>query len=73
MPDFQRIDPEANYTTAEAAALTGATVEAVRAAVRAAVGFEPRFHHTPLAGLCPACAARAATTTEEGTHRVRAR
>ena len=55
------------------AVLPPETVEAVRAAVRAAVGFEPRFHHTPLAGLCPACAARAATTTEEGTHRVRAR
>jgi Fur family ferric uptake transcriptional regulator len=28
----------------------------VRAAVRAATGFTPRFDHFPLAGLCPRCA-----------------
>jgi len=27
----------------------------VRAAIRAATGFEPRFDHFPLAGLCPRC------------------
>jgi len=27
----------------------------VRAAVRAAVGYEPRFSHFPLTGLCPSC------------------
>lgn len=27
----------------------------VRAAVREAVGYEPRFSHFPLTGLCPAC------------------
>jgi Fur family ferric uptake transcriptional regulator len=27
----------------------------VRAAVRAAVGYEPRFSHFPLTGLCPPC------------------
>jgi Fur family ferric uptake transcriptional regulator len=30
----------------------------VRHAVRAAVGFEARFGHQPLPGLCPACAGR---------------
>lgn len=30
----------------------------VRAAVRAATGFTPRFDHFPLAGLCPRCAGR---------------
>jgi Fe2+ or Zn2+ uptake regulation protein len=32
-------------------------LDAVRAAVRAAVGYEARFSHTPLAGLCPSCRA----------------
>ena len=32
------------------------TAAAIRGAVRDAVGFEPFFHHFPLAGLCPACA-----------------
>ena len=27
----------------------------VREAVRAAVGYEPRFNHFPLTGLCPTC------------------
>src|SRR5262249_27514444 len=27
----------------------------IRTAVRAATGFEPRFDHFPLAGLCPRC------------------
>jgi Fur family transcriptional regulator, ferric uptake regulator len=39
------------------AVLPPEAADAVRAAVRAAVGFEPRFDHTPLSGLCPACAA----------------
>jgi Fur family ferric uptake transcriptional regulator len=55
------------------AVLPPETAAAIRAAVRAAVGFEPRFHHTPLAGLCPACAGRAATTTGEGSRRARPR
>jgi Fur family ferric uptake transcriptional regulator len=50
------------------AVLPPETAEAVRAAVRAAVGFEPRFDHFPLAGLCPACAA--ARPTAEETHHV---
>jgi Fur family transcriptional regulator, ferric uptake regulator len=49
------------------AVLPAETAEAVRAAVRAAVGFEPHFHHFPLAGLCPACAA-ARPDTEESRH-----
>jgi Fur family ferric uptake transcriptional regulator len=49
------------------AVLPPETADAVRAAVRAAVGFEPRFDHTPLAGLCPACAA-ARPTDEESLH-----
>ena len=31
-------------------------LDGVRAAVRAAVGYEPRFAHFPLVGLCPDCA-----------------
>lgn len=33
-------------------------LRAVRAAVREAVGYEPRFNHFPLTGLCPACKER---------------
>jgi Fur family ferric uptake transcriptional regulator len=33
-------------------------LRAVRAAVREAVGYEPRFSHFPLTGLCPACKER---------------
>jgi Fur family transcriptional regulator, ferric uptake regulator len=40
------------------AVLPPATAETVRSVVRAAVGFEPHFHHFPLAGLCPQCASR---------------
>lgn len=32
------------------------TLEGVRDAVRAAVGYEARFSHFPLVGLCPDCA-----------------
>ena len=35
--------------------------ERLRRAVRATVGFVPRFDHTPLAGLCARCAERATT------------
>ena len=35
--------------------------ERLREAVRATVGFVPRFDHTPLAGLCARCAERAST------------
>jgi Fur family transcriptional regulator, ferric uptake regulator len=36
--------------------LPHAALDAVRASVRAAVGYQARFTHSPLAGLCPACA-----------------
>jgi len=36
-------------------ALPPSALEGVRAAVRAATGFEPRFTHFPIMGLCPAC------------------
>ena len=50
------------------------TAGAVRAAVRAATGFEPRFDHMPLTGLCPACLARrAAESHPEETPHVRPR
>ena len=39
--------------------LEAGAVAAIRAAVRAAVGFDVSFAHFPLAGLCPACAAEA--------------
>jgi Fur family transcriptional regulator, ferric uptake regulator len=39
--DFERVAP--------------AVLHAVRQAVRDAVGYEARFSHFPLAGLCPAC------------------
>jgi len=48
------------------AVLPPETADALRAVVRAAVGFEPRFHHTPLAGLCAACAARRPAPQEPG-------
>jgi Fe2+ or Zn2+ uptake regulation protein len=35
------------------------TLDVVRAAVRDAVGYQARFIHTPLAGLCPACSTEA--------------
>jgi Fur family ferric uptake transcriptional regulator len=40
------------------AVVPAATADAIRAAVRDATGFVPRFDHSPLAGLCPACATR---------------
>ena len=33
------------------------SLDGVRAAVRAATGFEARFSHFPIVGLCPRCAA----------------
>jgi Fe2+ or Zn2+ uptake regulation protein len=33
-------------------------LDAVRSAIRAATGFEPRFHHFPISGVCPDCSAR---------------
>ena len=36
--------------------LDAEALESVRDAVRAATGFEARFSHFPIAGLCPACA-----------------
>ena len=39
-------------------AVAPAELDDVRAAVLAAVGYRARFTHFPLAGLCPACAAR---------------
>jgi Fur family ferric uptake transcriptional regulator len=35
-----------------------ARLEGVRAAVRAALGYEARFGHHPLVGLCPGCSGR---------------
>jgi Fur family ferric uptake transcriptional regulator len=49
------------------AALPAASVSAIRAAVRGAVGFEARFDHFPLAGLCPACAG-SCETNERPAH-----
>ena len=43
---------------------------ALRHAVRSATGFEARFSHLPLPGLCPRCHA---ATTMNGGHDVRAR
>jgi Fur family ferric uptake transcriptional regulator len=37
------------------AAVARDVLREVRAAVRAAVGYEPRFSHFPLTGLCPSC------------------
>jgi Fur family transcriptional regulator, ferric uptake regulator len=39
-------------------AVAPAELDAVRAAVLDAVGYRARFAHFPLAGLCPACAAK---------------
>jgi Fur family ferric uptake transcriptional regulator len=36
-------------------AVTHDILALVRAAVREAVGYEPRFNHFPLTGLCPSC------------------
>ena len=44
---------------------------ALRDAVRSATGFEARFSHLPLPGLCPRC--HATTTMNGGHHDVRAR
>jgi Fur family transcriptional regulator, ferric uptake regulator len=35
--------------------VAGDVMRLVRAAVREAVGYEPRFSHFPLTGLCPGC------------------
>ena len=42
-------------------AVDSALLDGVRAAVRAAVGWEARFDHFPLAGLCPRCQTAAAS------------
>jgi Fur family transcriptional regulator, ferric uptake regulator len=36
-------------------AVSADVLRLVRAAVREAVGYEPRFSHFPLTGLCPSC------------------
>jgi Fur family ferric uptake transcriptional regulator len=36
-------------------AVAAGVLRLVRAAVREAVGYEPRFNHFPLTGLCPSC------------------
>ena len=36
-------------------AVSSEVLREVRAAVRKAVGYEPRFSHFPLTGLCPTC------------------
>jgi hypothetical protein len=38
--------------------VSAARLEPVRALVREAFGFEARFGHFPIVGLCPACARR---------------
>ena len=43
-------------------ALAPRLAEALRTAVRAATGFEARFSHLPLPGLCPRCHATATTS-----------
>jgi Fur family ferric uptake transcriptional regulator len=37
--------------------LPSAGIEQIRRAIRAASGYEPRFTHFPLTGLCPVCRA----------------
>jgi Fur family transcriptional regulator, ferric uptake regulator len=44
----------------EMAEVDPAALDGVRAAVRAALGYEARFGHFPLVGLCPDCARRGA-------------
>jgi Fur family ferric uptake transcriptional regulator len=39
-------------------AVAPAELDAVRAAVLAAVGYRARFTHFPLTGLCPGCATK---------------
>jgi Fe2+ or Zn2+ uptake regulation protein len=36
-------------------AVAAERLEAARTAIRAATGFEPRFHHFPISGLCSGC------------------
>jgi Fur family ferric uptake transcriptional regulator len=47
--------------------LSKLALEALRAAVAEAVGYEARFAHFPLAGLCPACISDPHPNTEEWT------
>jgi Fur family ferric uptake transcriptional regulator len=49
-------------------ALAPAVLAPLRAAVRAATGFEARFTHSPLAGLCPACTSTPDSATMEDDH-----
>jgi Fur family ferric uptake transcriptional regulator len=53
------------------AALPGETADAIRAAVRAAVGFEACFDHFPIAGLCASCSARRPAQEAHGHVRTR--
>jgi Fur family ferric uptake transcriptional regulator len=50
------------YATCErcgrSGAIPAAALPAIRAAVRAAVGYAASFAHTPLTGLCPVCQER---------------
>jgi Fur family ferric uptake transcriptional regulator len=55
--DFERVAPS--------------VLRAVREAVRDAVGYEARFSHFPLAGLCPACRHDGDETAAEGDEHVR--
>lgn len=48
-------------------ALDASALVEVRLAVRAMCGYEPRFSHFPLVGLCPDCAAGATTGSDHHT------
>jgi Fur family ferric uptake transcriptional regulator len=55
-PSARQHDLAACERCGACAVLPAATAQSVRALIRAAVGFEPHFHHFPLAGLCAGCA-----------------
>jgi Fur family ferric uptake transcriptional regulator len=54
-------EPAREYLACEqcdaVAIVDAATLDGVRRAIRAASGYEARFDHFPIVGLCPACAA----------------
>jgi Fur family ferric uptake transcriptional regulator len=61
-PAADRHDLVACERCGASVALAPRLVEAVRSAVRTATGFEARFSHLPLPGLCPHCHTTATTT-----------
>lgn len=65
-------EPEREYIVCESChavrAVPAVELDGVRAEIRRTFGFEARFGHFPLVGLCPDCAARGAgepTATQE--------